>query len=175
MMALQLVAAAKILRRGPFAPQASCLHWQHPFVRLSSLTKPFDVRRKSLTYKVLPAMQSENSARLRRIVVDRLEDLHHAGVLQLPKARRAAGRPSAQRRPAHRMPRRRTKPRPTNRGHQLVMPVPLRQRHPCRNNLAGSRPGRQLSLSHSKPLPKPNRCAHAGSASTGGRWLHALR
>jgi uracil-DNA glycosylase len=33
-------------------------------------------------------MQSENSARLRRIVADRLEDLHSAGVLQLPKGQK---------------------------------------------------------------------------------------
>ena len=31
-------------------------------------------------------MQSENTSRLRRIAVDRLESLQHAGVLQLPKA-----------------------------------------------------------------------------------------
>jgi uracil-DNA glycosylase len=38
----------------------------------------------------LLAMQSENPARLRRIVADRLEDLQSAGVLQLPKGHKKA-------------------------------------------------------------------------------------
>src|SRR4029079_19523433 len=60
-------SGVKILAGAPFAAGTGCLHWQHG-----------------------ENMPKDNKQQLRRVVVERLESLQQAGVLQLPKVRAVA-------------------------------------------------------------------------------------